>query len=59
MNMANGWPDRYGWVGRWRGVRTVRYTYTRWYQNERGPRGFLDLGQTWANAEKWQGWGTS
>ncbi|MFT5088655.1 MAG: arylsulfatase A-like enzyme [Planctomycetota bacterium] len=109
MNMANGWPDRYDWVGRWRGVRTERYTYTRWYQNERGPwlfdreadplemtnfaevdearavveemeerlhrwmegtgdpfeygkrgpRGFLDLGQTWADAEKWQGWGTS
>ena len=37
QNMANGWPDRNGWVGRWRGVRTERWTYTRWYANERGP----------------------
>lgn len=37
MNMAKGWPNRYGWVGRWRGVRTERYTYARWFENERGP----------------------
>lgn len=109
MNMANGWPNRYGWVGRWRGVRTERYTYARWFENERGPwlfdrqedplemtnvadsggarsameemeermhrwmeathdpfeygkrgpRGFLDLGQEWADPEKWADWGTS
>ncbi|NKB66794.1 MAG: sulfatase-like hydrolase/transferase [Candidatus Latescibacteria bacterium] len=109
MNMAHGWPDRSGWVGRWRGVRTQRYTYARWYHNERGPwlfdretdplemtnlaelnearpvveemeerlhrwmeasgdpfeygkrgpRGFLDVGQQWADAEKWKDWGTS
>ena len=109
MNMANGWPDRYGWVGRWRGVRTERYTYARWYDNERGPwlfdretdpletanlvesgegrevieemeerlhrwmeathdpfeygkrgpRGFVDVGQVWADREKCRDWGTS
>ena len=37
MNMGNGWPDRLAWVGRWRGVRTTRYTYARWFDNERGP----------------------
>lgn len=37
MNMAHGWPNRDAWVGRWRGVRTDRYTYARWYDNERGP----------------------
>ncbi len=109
LNMANGWPNRYGWVGRWRGVRTDRYTYARWFENERGPwlfdreadplemtnlagseegraaveemeerlhrwmegtcdpfeyghrgpRGFIDVGQEWADPEKWDGWGTS
>jgi arylsulfatase A-like enzyme len=109
MNMANGWPNRYGWVGRWRGVRTERYTYARWFENERGPwlfdreadplemtnlvdtaegkaaleemegrmhrwmegtqdpfeygrrgpRGFIDVGQVWADARKWEGWGTA
>jgi arylsulfatase A-like enzyme len=109
MNMANGWPNRYGWVGRWRGVRTERYTYARWFENERGPwlfdrvadplemtnlaesaegraaveemeermhrwmeatgdpfehgnrgpRGFVDVGQEWADPEKWRDWGTS
>jgi hypothetical protein len=106
--MANGWPNRFGWVGRWRGVRTERYTYARWFENERGPwlfdrvtdplemknlagsseargvveemeermhrwmegtedpfeygrrgaRGFLDVGQEWADPDKWKGWGT-
>ena len=37
MNMGNGWPDRKAWVGRWRGVRTERFTYARWFENERGP----------------------
>ncbi|HAA78054.1 TPA: hypothetical protein DCE37_23395 [Candidatus Latescibacteria bacterium] len=108
MNMANGWPNRYGWVGRWRGVRTERYTYARWFEHERGPwlfdrqadplemknlagtdegreaqeemegrlhrwieatgdpfeygkrgpRGFVDVGQEWADPEKWKEWGT-
>ena len=109
QNMANGWPDRDGWVGRWRGVRTERWTYARWYGNERapwlfdrvedplemvnlagasearialeemearlhrwmevthdpfdygkrGPRGFLDLGQEFADPEKYRGWGVA
>ncbi len=109
MNMANGWPNRYGWVGRWRAVRTARYTYARWYANERSPwlfdrqedplemnnlaysaaarpvvqemeqrlhrwmeatcdpfehgprgaRGFVEVGQQWADPEKWAEWGTS
>lgn len=109
MNMAHGWPDRYGWVGRWRGVRTKRYTYARWFENERqpwlfdreddplemvnlagsvaarpvveemeerlhrwmeatgdpfeygrrGPRGFIDVGQRWADPERWKDWGTA
>jgi arylsulfatase A-like enzyme len=109
MNMANGWPDRLGWVGRWRGVRTERYIYARWFENERGPwlfdrvedplemtnladvaearpaieemearlhrwmegtgdpfeyghrgpRGFIDVGQRWADPEKWKDWGTA
>ena len=37
MNMANGWPMRPDWTGRWRGVRTSRYTYARWYDHEQGP----------------------
>ena len=37
MNMGPGWPNREEWVGRWRGVRTERYTYARWYNNERHP----------------------
>ena len=109
MNMGNGWPDRHAWVGRWRGVRTERYTYARWFGRERGPwlfdrqedplemrnifgtaearpaveemesrmhrwmeatndpfeygqrgpRGFLDIGQRWANPERWKDWGTA
>ena len=89
--------------------RTERYTYARWFENERGPwlfdrvtdplemtnlaassegrvaveemetrlhrwmeatndpfeygqrgsRGFIDVGQAWANAEKWAAWGVS
>ena len=109
QNMANGWPNRHGWVGRWRAVRTDRWTYARWYGNERGPwlfdrqsdplemtnladnsearpaleemearlhrwmeatsdpfeygqrgpRGFLELGQLFADPEKWADWGTA
>ena len=109
MNMGNGWPNRNAWVGRWRGVRTERYTYARWFGRERGPwlfdreedplemrnifdsaeaqgaveemearmhrwmeatgdpfeygargpRGFLDIGQRWADPERWKDWGTA
>ena len=109
INMANGWPDRNGWVGRWRAVRTERYTYARWFGNEydpllfdnlvdplqqtniftsldsqstveelesllhqwmektkdpfefgqRGPRGFINIGQKWADEEKWSAWSTT
>ena len=109
MNMGNGWPNRHGWVGRWRGVRTERYTYARWFDNERGPwlfdreedpletrnivdlaeargaveemearlhrwmeatgdpfeygkrgpRGFIDVGQRWADPERWKDWSTA
>ena len=109
QNMAHGWPNRDGWVGRWRGVRTERYTYARWFANERGPwlfdrqedplemvnlanstearpvlqemeerlhrwmegtkdpfeygrrgpRGFLELGQEFADPDKYPGWGVA
>ena len=109
QNMAHGWPNRDGWVGRWRGVRTQRYTYARWFANERGPwlfdrqedplemvnlansaearpalqemeerlhrwmegtkdpfeygrrgpRGFLELGQEFADPDKYPGWGVA
>ena len=109
QNMAHGWPNRDGWVGRWRAVRTARYTYARWFANERGPwlfdraedpwemtnlaesaaarplleemeerlqrwmsgahdpfsygrrgpRGFLQVGQSFASPERWDSFGTS
>lgn len=109
QNMAHGWPIRDGWVGRWRGVRTERWTYARWFGNERGPwlfdrsedplemvnlvdsadarfaleemeerlhrwmeathdpfeygrrgpRGFLELGQEFADPDKYPGWGVA
>ncbi|MEM7537573.1 MAG: sulfatase [Chloroflexota bacterium] len=109
QNMAHGWPNRDNWVGRWRGVRTERWTYARWFGNERGPwlfdrqndplemvnlansaearpaleemearlhrwmeathdpfeygrrgpRGFLELGQVFADPEKYPGWGVA
>ncbi|MBN2313579.1 MAG: sulfatase [Sedimentisphaerales bacterium] len=34
MNMGNGWPNRERWVGCWRGVRTDRWVYARWYRAE-------------------------
>ena len=109
QNMAHGWPNRHGWVGRWRGVRTQRWTYARWYANEQGPwlfdrqtdplemvnladtqsarpiveemeerlhrwmedtkdpfeygkrgeRGFLDVGQEFADPDQYLGWGVA
>ena len=35
--LGPGWPHRGKWVGFWRGVRTERYVYARWYQNEVDP----------------------
>ena len=34
MNMGTGWPDRDRWVGCWRGVRTDRWVYARWYKQD-------------------------
>ena len=34
MNMGTGWPDRPRWVGYWRGVRTERWVYARWWNNQ-------------------------
>ncbi|MCC2685678.1 MAG: Sulfatase, family, partial [Paenibacillaceae bacterium] len=35
--LGEGWPGRGRWVGYWRGVRTDRWLYARWHENERGP----------------------
>jgi hypothetical protein len=35
--MGTGWPNRDKWVGHWRGVRTERWTYARWHDDEREP----------------------
>lgn len=35
--LGEGWPHRGKWVGFWRGVRTKRYLYARWYENFKGP----------------------
>jgi len=32
--LGTGWPDRLKWLGFWRGVRTERYTYARWWNTE-------------------------
>jgi len=37
QNMGPGWPDRTEWVGFWRGVRTDRWVYAKWLDDERGP----------------------
>ncbi|MBN1488675.1 MAG: sulfatase [Phycisphaerae bacterium] len=37
QNMGPGWPYRGKWVGYWRGVRTERWVYARWHNNEREP----------------------
>ncbi|MHC4595427.1 MAG: sulfatase family protein [Planctomycetota bacterium] len=38
MNMGTGWPDRRRWVGCWRGVRTNRWVYARWHnENDHEP----------------------
>jgi arylsulfatase A-like enzyme len=29
--LGPGWPNRGGWVGFWRGLRTERWTYARWF----------------------------
>jgi len=34
MNMGTGWPDRPRWTGFWRGVRTDRWVYARWWRNQ-------------------------
>lgn len=35
--LGPGWPHRGKWLGYWRGVRTDRYVYARWYQDEVEP----------------------
>jgi len=35
--LGPGWPHRGDWVGYWRGIRTDRWLYARWYKNEYGP----------------------
>jgi len=35
--LGEGWPHRGKWVGYWRGVRTDKWLYARWYKNENGP----------------------
>ncbi|MHC4123990.1 MAG: sulfatase family protein [Planctomycetota bacterium] len=35
--LGPGWPTRDKWVGYWRGVRTKRWVYARWLDNEYGP----------------------
>lgn len=35
--LGPGWPHRGKWVGFWRGVRTERWTYARWIDDESGP----------------------
>ena len=34
--LGPGWPHRGRWVGYWRGVRTRRHVYARWYADEYG-----------------------
>jgi arylsulfatase A-like enzyme len=35
--LGPGWPHRGKWVGFWRGLRTERWTYARWWRNETEP----------------------
>ena len=42
QNEAMGWPDRLKWLGFWRGVRTQRWKYARW-RNEDGHTVLFDL----------------
>jgi len=37
--LGPGWPYRGDWVGYWRGLRTDRYTYARWWQPEKYENG--------------------
>lgn len=32
--LGQGWPHRGPWLGYWRGVRTKRYTYARWWDED-------------------------
>jgi arylsulfatase A-like enzyme len=32
--LGTGWPDRLKWLGFWRGIRTERWTYARWWHDE-------------------------
>lgn len=42
MNMGLGWPDREKWVGCWRGVRTYRWVYARWHDENEHERVLFD-----------------
>ncbi len=35
--LGQGWPHRGPWLGYWRGVRTDRYVYARWYDEDLQP----------------------
>jgi len=37
--LGTGWPHRGKWVGFWRGVRTERWTYARWREQEKYEHG--------------------
>ncbi len=45
QNMAHGWPNRDGWVGRWRGVRTTRWTYCSLVRQRTRPPAVRPLGR--------------
>jgi arylsulfatase A-like enzyme len=35
--LGPGWPHRGEWVGFWRGIRTERWVYARWFNDQYGP----------------------
>ena len=35
--LGQGWPHRGPWLGYWRGIRTKRYVYARWYDEDFEP----------------------
>jgi len=43
MNMGPGWPTRTKWVGCWRGVRTDRWVYARWHDQDYVETKLFDL----------------